>query len=317
MNKNIAIILAGGKGTRMGRSGNKVLEKLCDKPIILHIIENLKELNLSKIFVVVGYDAKNVKEVLKNECDFVYQKEQLGTGHALKIACQSIKGDFDNALIINGDGPIVNTQIYKKLLDLSDCDAKILTAKNKKLSSFGRVISSMGRAFSVVEASDCDTIQRSIVEVNLGVYSYKLADLLIMINEIDNINKTGEYYATDLIELMNKYNKIVKNIQIKNNNYYIGMNDVNTLEYNDNLMQKNIKKILKNKNIRLILPNTIYISANTVVDRGATIYPNCTILGHTHIGKNCIIMPNCYINNVKIADGVCVHSGVYENKKIG
>ena len=136
---NLAVILAGGKGTRMKRNNNKVLELICGKPLIKYLIDGLKEINIKQIFVVVGFDAENVMKAVGKEVKFVYQKEQLGTGDALRLACEEFKNFKGNVLLLNGDGPILNKDTLLSLCDLGKSDFKVLTGSVDKASSFGRI----------------------------------------------------------------------------------------------------------------------------------------------------------------------------------
>ena len=304
---NLAVILAGGKGTRMKRNNNKVLELICGKPLIKYLIDGLKEINIKQIFVVVGFDAENVKKVVGEEVKFVYQKEQLGTGDALRLACEEFKNFTGNVLLLNGDGPILNKDTLLSLCDLGKSDFKVLTGSVDKASSFGRIKrNKKGQVVKIIEARDCTEKELEIQEANYGVYCFKNTVLQRFIANLSRNNAQNEYYVTDLVEIFSNNHYIVTTQNIESEDCFMGVNTLREVDRLERKMQFKINQKLTNIGIRLIDINNTYIDATVSFEGGGIIYPNVHLVGNTKIGSNCVIEPNCYLKDVIVADGVSI-----------
>ena len=305
--ENIAVILAGGKGSRMKRHYNKVLEKICGKPLITYVIETLKTINIDNIFVVVGFDAENVKNTVGSEVSYVYQKEQLGTGDAFRLACNEFKSFTGNVLLLNGDGPILDSQILLDLCNLDNCDLKVLTSIYNNENKFGRIKrNKSGKIEKIIETKDCTEKELKINEINLGVYCFKNAILQQYVVNLSRNNAQNEYYVTDLVELFLKNKYSVDTLNIPENSYFLG---VNTLEEVASLEEK-MKLFINNKitqqGTRIIDLNNTYIDSSVQVGKDCVIFPNVHLSGQTYIGDNSIIEPNCYLKNTVVGENVIV-----------
>ena len=147
--RNQIVILAAGKGTRMGGSVPKVLVMLKNKPLILYLLEQVDKINqLIKPVIVVGYKAESIKAVLGNDYFYAYQDKQLGTAHALLSAKNKIKAE--NILVLYGDHPFIKAPSLKALMSLHHKKNSKLTmltttvknfkGENKLFEHFGRIV---------------------------------------------------------------------------------------------------------------------------------------------------------------------------------
>ncbi len=209
--RNQIIILAGGKGTRMGGDLPKVLVLLKNKPLILYLLEQIAKINqLIKPVVVIGYKGEMVKTVLGDDYFYVIQREQLGTAHALQSAKRLAKGE--NVLVLYGDMPFITAESLKRLMKLHhDRKSKIsmLTAsvdnfngKFKSLETYGRIIRDTNKKIcKIIEYKDASSGQRKISEINPGIYMFNSKWLWENLQKIQNKNVQGEYYLTDIVEV--------------------------------------------------------------------------------------------------------------------
>lgn len=228
--KTVAVVLAAGKGVRMKSEIPKVSHPLLGKPMIVWVLEALKELKLDGIFVVVGYKS----DMVKAECEsfnvtFVEQKEQLGTGHAVMQAAPYIKDAA--VLVLNGDMPLITADTLEEFLSChrknASASATILTATLSDPASYGRIVrDGTGRVAKIVEKKDATADELAIKEINTGTYCFNSRDLLEALNEVRPNNAQKEYYLTDVIGIFTKRNLPVFTYQVKDPNEALGVNTI-------------------------------------------------------------------------------------------
>jgi UDP-N-acetylglucosamine diphosphorylase/glucosamine-1-phosphate N-acetyltransferase len=209
MMRNLAgIILAAGKGTRMKSTLPKVLHPVSGRPMLHYPLRLLKGLKAKRSVVVVGYGAGLVEGVFSGPgVKFVTQKEQLGTGHAVMSALGALKGFKGDVLILSGDVPLITASTVKALFKVrgtgrSRAVISIVTMILDDPTGYGRVIrDGAGRVVGTVEHKDCSAAERSIREVNSGLYLIDSAFLFKNIKKLGKANAQGEYYLPDLIRV--------------------------------------------------------------------------------------------------------------------
>ena len=196
-----ALILAAGKGTRMKSPLPKVMQPLLEEPMLYYVIQALKNAGISDIAAVIGHGGDVVQEWLaKNESDVVpvWQKEQLGTGHAVMCARDWLK-ERKKVLVVNGDMPMLTESEIKALLyHAGDAGIAFMTCDLDDAGSYGRVIRS-NASVSIVEAKDATAEQLAIHEINVGIYLFDVDVLFRGLAELRQDNSQNEYYIVDLI----------------------------------------------------------------------------------------------------------------------
>ena len=202
-----AVILAAGKGTRMKSELPKVLHKALGKPMVNYSIEAAKEAGAKDqdICLVVGHKAEQVKEVVGNAVTYVTQKEQLGTGHAVKCAKEFI-GDDGLTMVLCGDTPLITGKTLRKLVEnhIQEGNAiTVLSAVAEDPTGYGRIIKDAeGRFVKIVEQKDATEEEQKVKEINSGMYMFNSKALSLALSELSNDNAQGEYYLTDTIEIV-------------------------------------------------------------------------------------------------------------------
>jgi bifunctional UDP-N-acetylglucosamine pyrophosphorylase/glucosamine-1-phosphate N-acetyltransferase len=241
--RTAAVILAAGKGVRMMSDLPKVSHPVMGKPMIIHVLEAVKELALDDVFVVVGYKAELVKE----ECEgfhvtFVEQKEQLGTGHAVSQAAPFIKGDVV-ILVLNGDMPLVTPDTLKAFMSFHQKDpsaaATVMTAVLQDAGSYGRIVrDNSGQVVRIVEKKDATPEESLIKEINTGTYCFNSRALFSALNEVKPNNAQKEYYLTDVIGILKGKGSTVLAYKAEDPNEVLGVNTIEEI--------KNIEGLFKN-----------------------------------------------------------------------
>ncbi len=203
MSKRLAIVLAAGKGTRMESDLPKVLFPVLGRPMIEYVLDSLRDCEVDRILIVVGYRSEQVRQTLAGQSDleFVEQTEQLGTGHAVKMCRQQLQGHDGPVLIVTGDSPLTKASSVRRLFADFDADrpACILGTLHKDdPAGLGRIIRDQhGKFVGIVEEKDATAQQRLVDEVNMSTYLFDSKLLVEALDQLQNHNKQQEYYVTD------------------------------------------------------------------------------------------------------------------------
>ena len=196
------VILAAGKGTRMRSSLPKVLHKVAHKPMVQHVIDAAKDLNSENVSVVYGHGGEQLQEALAhNSVNWALQAEQLGTGHAVKVA-DDFMPDDDTVLILYGDVPLIKTSTLERLLAIKpDQGIALLSVKLDNPTGYGRIIRENDKVVGIIEQKDASAEQLLINEVNTGIMAVNGKLLKEWLGNLSNDNAQGEYYLTDVIAM--------------------------------------------------------------------------------------------------------------------
>ncbi len=326
MEKTKTIILAAGQGTRMRSQRPKVLHQVAGKPMILHVMDNSRKAGSDETVVVVGYKGESVQEVLPSKVKTVIQSEQLGTGHAVACALPYLERNDDNILVLMGDAPLVRPEILKQMIvhhRSQNNGVTVLTAEIENPAGYGRMVTTeAGDLLKIVEEKDADAKEKSIKEVNGGMYCFTSKHLVDALAEIKPQNAQGEYYLTDTIEIIRNKNGRVG--VFKTDAYDImAVNSKNQLAAVEKAFRNYNNSRLMEEGAIMIDPDTTYLSADTTIGRDAIIYPGVITEGNVSIGAECVIGQNSRIVNSKIGDktrvdaSTVLDSVVGENTKVG
>ncbi len=323
-----AIVLAGGKGTRMKSELPKVLHKIYDKSIIDYVCDACSEANIKDIYVIVGHKHEIVEEHLKNRKNIkcILQKIQLGTGHAAMQAKDYID-DNDYVFVINGDQPLISSQTINSLISFckqGNYGGAVLSAIIDNPGSLGRIIrDEYGNLDRIVERKDCNEDEERINEINIGVYCFKGKLLKDSFSKLDDNNAQNEYYITDIPYHIKDMGYNFGVYAIADISEYQGINSREELSIATATLLDKTRKQHMNNGVTLIDPSSTYISLNVEIGKDTIIYPGTHIQGDTIIGENCIIGPNSHIISSKIGDNVVIETSkvtesiIADNCKIG
>ena len=206
MAKRFAVVLAAGQGTRMKSKLYKVLHPVMGRPMVQHVINQLKQVQIDNMVTIVGYGAEKVIEEIGNESEFVIQKEQLGTGHAVQQAEALLLNEEGTTIVVCGDTPLITEKTYQALFDHHEAEgskATILTATAPDPTGYGRVIrNEANQVERIVEHKDANQDELLVDEINTGTYCFDNKALFEALKEVSNDNAQGEYYLPDVIEIL-------------------------------------------------------------------------------------------------------------------
>lgn len=316
MTERYAIILAAGKGTRMKSKLYKVLHPVCGKPMVEHIMNRVTETAPNEIITVVGHGAELVKKQLGDRSEYALQAEQLGTGHAVLQAEPFLKGKKGTTLVISGDTPLLTSETLNNLFEYhqgKNASATILTAKADDPTGYGRIVRDhVGIVEKIVEQKDATLEEARIQEINTGTYCFDNELLFDALSQLDTDNAQGEYYLTDIIEILKKAGKNVAAYLTEDFNESLGVNDRVALSKANELMRARINHQHMLNGVSFIDPKATYIDDGVVIGAETVIEPGVYLKGKTVIGENCLITANSQITDSIIEDDVTVKTSVVE-----
>ena len=316
--KKYAVVLAAGKGTRMKSEKPKVVHEVLYKPMINHVVDELKALGVDETIVVVGHGAEQVEAIVEG-VTFVHQKEQLGTGHAV-LQAKDILGDKEGlTLVLNGDAPLIRKETLQVFIDYHQehqNQATIMSADCDTSTHYGRVIKEDGQVKGIVEFKDLLDCQRDITEMNTGEYCFDNQALFNALSKVTNQNAQNEYYVTDVIGIMDGQGLRVDAYKIDDFNEVGGINDRLALAEATQILRDRINREHLLNGVNIVDPSNTYIGRNVVIGVDTTIEPGCIIKGKTVIGNNCHIGPYCEFTNMEIKDNVEIKFSVLSDSII-
>ena len=186
------VVLCAGKGTRMKSEKAKVMHEIMGQPMSKYIYDLAKEISDNKPIFVVGHKKEQIEDYYKDTVDYVEQKEQLGTGHAVMITKDFLNPD-DHILILCGDTPLIKMESIKTIIEHNTSDAVILSSIVENPFGYGRIVKdTQGRFEKIVEEKDADDKQRAIKEINAGMYIVKGKLIIDNIDKLSNENAKAQ-----------------------------------------------------------------------------------------------------------------------------
>lgn len=186
----------------------KVLHEIFGVSMLQHVVNTSKKIHPRDIIIVVGYKARLVKSRMGPLFQYVEQKKQLGTGHAVFQAEKKLKQKKGSVLILSGDVPFITAGTLRRLMathNRQNADGSVLTALLKKPKHYGRIVrNKRGELKHIVEFKDAARPERNIKEINTGIYCFKIQKLFSALKSVKPHNRQGEYYLTDVVKIFIK-----------------------------------------------------------------------------------------------------------------
>jgi len=314
--KLAVVIMAAGKGTRLKSKRPKVLHEIGGRPLLGHVIVVASRVvDPADIHVVIGHQAARVRDaVASTGVAFVEQAEQRGTGHAIQCASPAL-GKYSDVLVLSGDVPLIRTETIRQVVDFhhaKDAAMTILTAVPENPAGYGRILRRSADSLEVdaiVEQPDLTSEQRSVREINSGIYAFKTGPLLAHLAKLTADNENGELYLTDMAALLRKAGERVVAVQADHAAEVLGANTIAELVALDASLRAATSKRLMDAGVTIFRPDTCVIDAEVEIEPDTVIEPFVQLLGHTRIGSDCRIRSYTVIESCTIGDRVLVRPG--------
>jgi bifunctional UDP-N-acetylglucosamine pyrophosphorylase/glucosamine-1-phosphate N-acetyltransferase len=312
-------ILAAGKGTRLKSRYPKVLHEIAGKPLLAHVVAAAAQIVPPQdIFAIIGYQAERVRQALApTGINFVLQREQRGTGHAIMKARDTLQS-FDTVLVLSGDVPLIQPETMTRVRDFhtdNRAAMTILTAEPHDPTGYGRVLREVtkGRETEeverIVEQKALQKRESGLREINSGIYAFATVPLYAHIGQLTTDNAHQEFYLTDMAELLRKSGEKVLALRAPDSSEVLGVNTRLELAQLDAKLRDRKARQLMEAGVTIFRPETCDIDAEVQIGSDTVIEPFVQIIGDTKIGADCRIRSYSVISNCQIGDGVLVRPG--------
>jgi bifunctional UDP-N-acetylglucosamine pyrophosphorylase/glucosamine-1-phosphate N-acetyltransferase len=302
-----AVILAAGKGTRMKSKLPKVLHKVGGHPMLEHVMDAAEAAGCRDNVVVIGHGAELVRELVGDRARIALQAEQLGTGHAVLQAADTLKDFSGTVMILCGDTPLLEADELEKFYAehvKSGAAATVMSALMDDPFGYGRILrDANGDVAGIVEQKDASEEQKQIKEINTGNYCVEAPLLFEVLRTLGNNNAQGEYYLTDVLAKLRAMGKKVGGVITADSEMIMGVNSRRQLAEAESVMRRRIAERHMDDGVTIMDPASTFIEKSVKIAPDTVIYPNTWLQGATVIGEDCEIGPNVRLENVKVADG--------------
>lgn len=317
-----AIILAAGKGTRMKSELPKVMHKIAGRAMVGHVMHTALDAGLSPLTLVVApgmHTVRSYASSVDEVAQFAIQEEQLGTGHAVLCAKDSLNGFEGNLLVLYGDTPLITQQTITNLLETLTADAKcavaVLGFRPNDPAEYGRLImAENGTLERIIEARDATAEEKHITLCNSGVIALRGNVAWGLLSKIDNENKKGEYYLTDVVAIARSAGFTARVVEASAQEV-LGVNSRVELAQAEAAIQQRLRTVHMENGVTLLAPETTYFSADTRIGQDVIIEPNVFFGTDVVIGDNVHIKASSHIEGCVI--GNHAHVGPFARLRPG
>jgi bifunctional UDP-N-acetylglucosamine pyrophosphorylase / glucosamine-1-phosphate N-acetyltransferase len=326
-----AVVLAAGEGTRMRSSTPKVLHPLCGRPMLLHVLDALELLPLQRIVVVVGHAAEHVTKTLQEQLigdvpvEFVEQHRQRGTGDAASVALTANASDLDledeDLIVVAGDVPLLRAETLARLATEhrhADAAASLLTARVSDPTGYGRIVrDAQGRVDRIVEQADADPDELAIDEVNPSIYCFRRGLLAPALRRLSPENAQGEYYLTDVVEVLRQAGHVVLGVEADDPTDAFGVNDRAQLAEAEAELRSRINLRWMREGVGMTDPARTYLDTTVVLASDVQLLPGTILSGRTVVGAGSVIGPDTQLVDTIVGEGAVVRQTVARDSEIG
>lgn len=305
MNALSTVILAAGRGKRMYSDLPKVLHPIGGQPMLGRVITTARQLTPDVLVVVYGHGGERVRETFAGDSDLRWaeQAQQLGTGHALKMAMPHLPAD-GQVLVLYGDVPLIQAETLRRLATAAGSGVGLLVDTLDDPTGYGRIVrDAHGRVSGIVEQKDASAAQLAIREINTGILVLPAARLAGWLNELGNDNVQGEYYLTDVIALAVRDDVAVTTLAVPASWQAAGVNAKRQLAELERIFQREQANALLDQGVTLLDPSRFDLRGELQCGRDVSIDVGCVFEGRVTLGDGVHIGAHCVLRNVSLAAG--------------
>jgi bifunctional UDP-N-acetylglucosamine pyrophosphorylase / glucosamine-1-phosphate N-acetyltransferase len=325
-----AVVLAAGEGTRMRSARPKPLHLLCGRPMVLHVLDALAELDVARVVVVVGHAAERVSKILQERApsgiaiDFVEQHVQRGTGDAVSVALTGFPDeDLDDGdiVVLPGDTPLLRPPTLAALVRAhrqADAAASVLTARIDDPTGYGRIVRDKGeRVARIVEHGDATPAERGIDEINTSIYCFRRSVLAPALRRLSPENAQGEYYLTDTVAVLHDAGYNVIGVVVDDPMEAAGVNDRAQLAVAEAELRDRTNERWMRRGVTMLDPERTYIDASVELAPDVTLFPGTLLQGTTTVAAGAELGPDVRLVDCTVGDRAVVEQTVARQAEIG
>lgn len=323
------ILLAAGEGKRMKSSLPKVLHPLLGRPMGHYALQAALDAGCESAVIVVGHQAQEVQasyqEAFPKGVTFALQSEQLGTGHAAQMAVPALDENAGAVLIVYGDTPLLRSDSLRELCELREtthAPMAILTTELDDPTGYGRIVrNDAGGLEKIVEHRDATAEERTLTEVNPGIYVVEATFLKQSLQRLSANNAQNEYYLTDIVEMATSHAKEM-GAQIPTLGVHasdtLGVNDRRQLATASDLLKERLVHQMMEDGVSFAAPSSVHIDADVTIAPDVDVGPGVCLYGKTKIDSHVRLHAGVVMTNCQVESGAQIHPySVCEDAYIG
>ncbi len=306
-----AVVLAAGKGTRMRSDRPKVLHALANRSMLGHVLAAVQEAGAARLAVVVEPGRADVADEVARMAPGASthpQAERLGTAHAVLAARDALEGEGAreraDVLVAFGDTPLITAETYARLRAPLRAGAAVavLAFEAADPTGYGRVLTENGRVVAIREEKDASEAERAVRLSNAGLMALSGAHALSLLGRIGNDNANREYYLTDAVALAVADGLSVAVVNVAEDEA-LGVNDRVQLSVAEATIQARLRRAAQLGGATLVAPETVFLSADTVIGRDVTVEPHCVFGPGVVVGDGCVIRAFSHLHDARLMEG--------------
>jgi bifunctional UDP-N-acetylglucosamine pyrophosphorylase/glucosamine-1-phosphate N-acetyltransferase len=318
------IILAAGEGTRMKNHTPKVLNEVCGRTMLGHVVAAARELGPERLIVVTGHGRSQVTEHLAScapEAEVVVQERRGGTGHAVRTVIETVGLIHGTVVVTYADTPLLRGQTLSELVTAHQAHGAavtVLTAALANPTGYGRIIRDQDGAFTgIIEEADASPRQREISEINTGLYAFDGDLLADTVKRVPTDNAKGEEYLTDVVSILHGDGYPVATVACGDPEEVLGVNDQAQLAWARRVLNERLLGDWMRAGVTIVDPATTWIDVGVRLEPGARIGPGTQLEGSTTVAGTARVGPGCVLRDTTVADGATVLNSVCESTVVG
>ncbi|MBF8191735.1 bifunctional UDP-N-acetylglucosamine diphosphorylase/glucosamine-1-phosphate N-acetyltransferase GlmU [Nonomuraea sp. K274] len=318
------IVLAAGEGTRMKSQTPKVLHELCGRTLVDHMLAASRDLGPGQLIVVIGHALERVRghlAVTSPDARAVVQREQRGTGHAVRTVLEEVGTIAGTVLVTYGDVPLMRTQTLATLLEQHASDGNavtVLTAEVPDPTGYGRIIrDETGDVLEIVEEKDADAGQRAIKEMNSGIYAFDGLLLADAVKRVSSDNVQGEEYLTDVLAILRGDGHRVGACVAGDFVEVEGVNDRVQLAAARRVLNQRLLEAHMRAGVTIVDPTSTWIDVGVRIGPDTVIHPGTQLHGDTVIEAGAEVGPATTLTDTFVGEGAIVRNSVCDHAEIG
>jgi bifunctional UDP-N-acetylglucosamine pyrophosphorylase/glucosamine-1-phosphate N-acetyltransferase len=318
------IVLAAGEGSRMRSAIPKPLQLVCGQSMLGHCLAAAGELAPERLIVVVGHDAERVAAHARLQAPdvvIVVQDYLGGTGHAVRVALESVGSISGTVLVTYADTPLLRGATLATLVAeraRADAGAAVLTGRVGNPFGYGRIIRDDDGVFvAIVEHADATPDQQAITEINSGMYAFDGDLLSDAVKRVRTDNVQGEEYLTDVVSVIRGDGYPVVTVDCPDFEEVQGVNDLAQLAHVSRVMNARLLQSAMRAGVRIADPASTWVDVSVALAAGAYIGPGTQLEGRTSVASGARVGPGCLLRDTSVGPGAVVIQSVCESAVIG
>jgi len=299
----------------------KILHPLAGKYLVSYVLDAAREAGAEQRVLVVGHQRQRVIEALGQEFSYAVQEEQLGTGHAVLMAEDILNPLVDTVWVLCGDTPLITGSTLKTLRRVKEQNgaaAALLTARLAEPGNYGRVVRDTdGQVVKIVEAKDAAPEELEIKEINAGTYCFDRKLLFEALHQVKNANAQGEYYLTDVLEIIRGQGGQIAAYCAPDSQEVWGVNSRQELAETEEVIRRRINRYWMREGVTIVDPRTTYIDAGVKLAPDSVVEPFTFLKGTTTVAEDARIGPFTQLEDVNVGRGSVVWQTTARQCQIG